>query len=307
MSPFFSRPLGIMFHHFHGNGHPCGQGSISADELVGIIEFVGRARILSADVWMEKALAGLLDDGDICLTFDDTLRCQFDVAYEVLNDLDLKAFWFISSSVLAGNIESLELYRRFRDVYYEDIDEFYSDFFNTLPNQVILELDKCKPPHYLVEYPFYSKNDKRFRFVRDELLDENEYERIMSTLIAGKGCDRLELAKGLWMDNAIVRKLHDEGHIIGLHSHTHPTRIGELSIEAQEAEYRLNQDYLADLLGVRPVTMSHPCNSYTDDTLSILRKLRVKLGFRSNMARETASELEYPREDHANILAEIRS
>ncbi len=302
-----SDPKGIMFHHFHGGGHPRGQGSISADELVEIIEYIGRGRILPADVWMEKALGGELGAGDICLTFDDTLRCQFDVAYEVLADLSLKAFWFISSSVLAGNIESLELYRRFRDSYYEDIDEFYSDFFKAISEEVLIELDKRKPPHYLVEYPFYSENDRRFRFMRDELLDEPAYERIMDILITGKECDRQELARGLWMDNEMVRKLHDEGHVIGLHSHTHPTRIGELSIEAQEAEYRVNQDYLTDLLGIRPVAMSHPCNSYTGDTLDILRKLGVKLGFRSNTAVETASELEYPREDHANILAEMRS
>ena len=48
--------------------------------------------------------------------------------------------------------------------------------------------------------------------------------------------------------------------------------------------------------------MSHPCNSYNAATLSLLRELGITLGFRANMAKLGLSELEYPREDHANLV-----
>ena len=52
---------GIMFHHFHGNGHPVVQGSISGEDLADMVEFIGgRANILPANEWMEKALKGSL-------------------------------------------------------------------------------------------------------------------------------------------------------------------------------------------------------------------------------------------------------
>jgi hypothetical protein len=52
--------------------------------------------------------------------------------------------------------------------------------------------------------------------------------------------------------------------------------------------------------------MSHPCNSYNDATLVILRELGIVLGFCSNMLRPIApSPLEYPREDHANLLKRL--
>ena len=36
-----------------------------------------------------------------------------------------------------------------------------------------------------------------------------------------------------------------------------------------------------------------------------LRELGITLGFRANMARSSFSELEYPREDHANLMRAI--
>ena len=51
--------------------------------------------------------------------------------------------------------------------------------------------------------------------------------------------------------------------------------------------------------------MSHPCNSYSHDTLMILRELGISLGFAANMQVRGQSELEYPREDHANLVSSL--
>ena len=52
--------------------------------------------------------------------------------------------------------------------------------------------------------------------------------------------------------------------------------------------------------------MSHPCGDYNADTLSILSKMNIKIGFRSNMSvKNILSSLEIPREDHANVLREM--
>jgi peptidoglycan/xylan/chitin deacetylase (PgdA/CDA1 family) len=129
----------------------------------------------------------------------------------------------------------------------------------------------------------------------------------MDGLIASKGIELGQLADGLWMNGAHVRKLNQAGHVIGLHTHTHPTRIAYLTPQDQLHEYQENHARLAALLGEPPVAMSHPCNSYSAETLAILRKLGVKVGFRSNLnGGGSHSELEYPREDHANILREMQ-
>jgi hypothetical protein len=55
--------------------------------------------------------------------------------------------------------------------------------------------------------------------------------------------------------------------------------------------------------------MSHPINSYSLDTISILDEMGIKCGFRSNMlaSNETSliwpNNLEIPREDSSNLKA----
>ena len=48
--------------------------------------------------------------------------------------------------------------------------------------------------------------------------------------------------------------------------------------------------------------MSHPCNSYNNDTLEILTNFNIEIGFRANMKTAFNSNLEIPRIDHAEIL-----
>ncbi len=298
---------GIMFHHFCDSRHPRGQGAISAAELEAMIAFVGADRILPAKLWQERAEAGTLKSGDLCLTFDDHLRCQFDVALPVLRRRGITAFWFVYTSVFQGNLERLELYRLFRTLYYPTVDRFYDAFFaavfaSAYGPMVRARLDGFKPDDFLREFPFYTSADRSFRFVRDEVLGQSRYFQVMEEMMALSGADAKELSRELWMDQAALQTLQREGHVIGLHSHTHPTRLGALSLEQQRIQYATNHAVLSEILGAKPTAMSHPCNSYCAHTQTILRSLGIRVGFRANMAQESYGMLEHPREDHANLL-----
>ena len=297
-----------MFHHFHGAGHAAGQGSISAEQFAQILRRCDRDRLLSAEEWLRRALAGELEPGQQCVTLDDNLRCQFDVALPVLRDMGLTAFWFVATSVLQGHLSRTELYRVFRVRHFASLDAFYAEFERAATQapdggRVQSDLAGFDPRRYLAQYPFYTESDRRFRFLRDEVLGPERYQKLMDQVIRDHGVKLKELAANLWMGDDHLRQLAAEGHVIGLHSHTHPTRLADLSPHEQRREYRSNHAYLTSLLGEPPLTVSHPCNSYSEITLRILRDLGVRVGFCSNMSPAGSSELEYPREDHANLLA----
>lgn len=304
-------PHGIMFHHFHDDRHPAGQGSLSADDLADMIRFLGPKQILPAREWLIRALTDTLYDGKLCLTFDDNLRCQYDVAAPVLRNFGLTAFWFVPTSVMQGKLERLELYRLFRVKCFEQVDDFYEAFFRALATSKHAEpveraLRQFQPGTYLAEFPFYSEADRRFRYVRDEVLGPDRYNRIMDALIGSMGIELDELARELWMDSDCLRHLYADGHVIGLHTHTHPTRVAYLHPQMQFREYRDNYMFLMELLGEPPVAMSHPCNSYNAYTLGILWRLGIKLGFRANMTQRQHGALEFPREDHTNVFREMQ-
>ena len=78
-----------------------------------------------------------------------------------------------------------------------------------------------------------------------------------------------------------------------------------MSMDNNQLVFYEAYDFLHTLLRQNPKTVSHPCNSYNADTLSILRNLNIEIGFRANMENHLLSEFEFPREDHANVVKRI--
>ncbi len=302
---------GIMYHHFHGATFPRGQGSISADQLADMIDYIGKDRFLPPEDWHTRAREGRLKSGDLCLTFDDGLACQTAVALPVLENYGLRAFWFVCSAPLQGVVQRLEIYRYFRDVSFKTVDEFYAAFEERLragPQwpAVRAALADFIPDRYLSEFSFYSDGDRRFRFLRDRVLGPDLYFATMDAMIAAGGLDPIALMRTLFMDDATVRRLHRAGHRVGLHSHSHPTRLEALPLDAQREEYRLNRAHLESVTGAPVRVMSHPCNAYNAETLSFLESMGIEVGFRSNMTPQAQrGPLEYPREDHINLIREM--
>lgn len=310
---------GVMFHHFHGRRFPRVQGSISCQDLEAILQCIGLRRILSPTEWLEKLETDRLDEWDRCLTFDDGLLCQFEVVLPLLERYRLKAFWFVYSSVFEGqiNLGKLEIYRAFRCRFFATIDDFYTSFFQRVfgagfakkTSEVATE---ARIQQMTSVFPFYSVNDAKFRLVRDLVLGRQEYEAIMDEIIQEHGIDMDELSKDLWMSDAQLRYLTGQGHMVGLHSYSHPTTLAELSYTQQREEYQKNYQHILAVCGGAPMAMAHPANSYGKETIEILRELGILCGFRSNMlpphpgGQTNPSRYEMAREDDANVLKVLR-
>ena len=305
---------GIMFHHFHDDKlHKKSQGSISKDVLYKIIKFLGRENILDAKDFLLRFKENKLKEKDLCFTFDDGIKSQYDVALPVLEDLKIKGFFFIYSSLLEAKPDLLEVYRYFRTNYFKDIDEFYENFFSKCNlnlenffknNEKIIKSKKIK-------YPFYSINDIKFRLIRDNLMDKEKYEKIMLEMFAEKNFKEKKEFNNLFMNKENLINLKQSGHQIGLHSHSHHTNFKKLDYKTQYSEYDKNLNILTKNLNCNKneiVSMSHPCGSYNDDSLKVLEKLGVELGFKNimdvkdNIDKSDNSKFEIAREDHANII-----
>ena len=306
-------PHGIMLHHFHQCGNRHAQGSLTAENFLRLLEFIGTKNILSAQEWLERSLSNRLEPNHRCITFDDNLKSQYDIALPVLESYGLTAYFFIYSSVCEGGIENLEVYRFFRYFYHDTINDFYHAFEQAAEElypqwHVKQQLEAFNADEYLKAYTYYTIQDKRFRYLRDQIIEAEYYEALMDEMIKRRGLNKKALAENLWVNNKQLQALQTQGNIIGLHSYTHPTRIDQMSIKAQQQEYQLNNQHLSTLLGSAPSTMSHPCGVYTKETLELLRSMNVTLGFRADMAMGAApSALEYPRRDHSDIIRQMEN
>lgn len=304
---------GIMLHHFHDDyKHIKGQGSISRAEFRTMILWLKeRYRILSAYEWYHKANAQQLKENEICITFDDNLLCQYEIALPVLEEFGIQAFWFVYTSPLMGIKEKLEVYRYFRFSEFDDVNHFYRQFHITiqlsnLRQEVANRLKDFQPKEYLKGFSFYTDEDRIFRFVRDQVLGQERYYKIMDAMIEQSNLDLQKIIELLWMNEEQIKYLHQTKHIVGLHSHTHPTNMKGLSFEQQTEQYSTNYKILKSILKEDIFAVSHPCNSYNEDTKKVMKNLNVHFGFRANMEDGFQSSLEYPRIDHALILKAMK-
>jgi peptidoglycan/xylan/chitin deacetylase (PgdA/CDA1 family) len=169
-------------------------------------------------------------------------------------------------------------------------------------------MEHFDPDTYMAAFPFYTRNDRIFRYLRDSVLGEARYDAVMQEMMRDSNFDAAGLSERLWMNDAHLKTLRDAGHIVGLHSYSHPTCLSDKNAAAQASEYQRNFDHLTRVLGEAPTSMSHPCNSYNADTIAILLRLGIRIGFRANMERiADCFPFEFPREDHANLMKAMRS
>lgn len=301
--------FGIMFHHFHGENHPVGQGSISANDLDKMISWLRKDyEILNIEEFFQRALVGKLTTKETCLTFDDSLLCQYEIAVPVIESHGLTALFNVYSSAFSGKPDPLEVYRYFRTVSYKNFDDFFDEIFITIkeefPSDYVKGMLRFSREKEIYDgFPFYTENDKVFRFFRDKILGPSSYNQVMIYLMNKKKFDTSEVPKKVFMTVPQLEQLNRKGHTLGLHSDTHPTQIQLLSKEAQVREYTTNFDFLKNITGTGARIVAHPCGNYSETTLEILNQLEVSVGFRSSLNIPYAkSLLEIPREDHSNIL-----
>jgi len=199
--------------------------------------------------------------------------------------------------------------------YFKSIDEFYDSFYVFLDkdlksffekNSIIIKTAKIKFPHY-------SVSDIKFRLVRDVFLSKAQYEETMFLMFREKQFNHNDFSKTLFFQKSDLQTLDNLGHIVGLHSQNHPTLLENLSYDEQKSEYENCLSCISDILN-KPKneikSMSHPCGSYNNNTLEILKELGVELGFKQIMTIEPEkgmkkvnnSFLEIARQDHADIF-----
>ena len=304
----------VMFHHFHDNFHLPSQGSLSASEFDLMISWLrDRYDILDAQEYIDRFLSQTLKNTDICLSFDDALKCQYDVALPVLRKNNIHAFFFVYSSAFSDKPDFLEIFRYFRNNKFDSVDEFYNYFFDFLiqndKDEYLSQQNQYSSlGNNLSAFPFYTENDKWFRYLRDQYLGNEKYTNVMLEIISEKSFDINEVKKKLWLGEDELLKIHENGHVVGLHSYSHPTQMSKLTADQQLKEYQQNFIHLSKVLKTSEITsMSHPCGDYNLNTLSLLKEMGIQIGFRSSMSvKEIKSPLEIPREDHANVFKEMK-
>lgn len=305
--------LAIEFHYFSdGISHPACQGSLTADDFRRMLDYLeNRYTLMNARDFLEAALTGTGSENSICLTFDDGVRSQLDIAVPVLEERGLTGMFFCYSSHFSGEPSMLEVYHDFRFRCFDSVDQFYDAFFETLrqdsrifSESIARKMRDFTYEDYLPHCPWHSYSDKLFRYTRDCLITKEQYHALMELIMDSRGYDWQAQAGKLWIDAPSLRELSRKGHMIGLHSHTHPTNITQLSPDSQRAEYVRNQACLEEILGHPVQIAAYPCGKYNPQTLQIMTDLHIRLAFTAELTPSSCPLL-VPRKNHPLVWKEM--
>lgn len=306
-------PRGLMFHRFTQDGpEPGPQGALTPSQFDRVLRFVGVDRILPPDEWLDRLERGQLEDDDLCLTFDDGLCSQRDYALPVLELHGLRAFWFVCSAPCHGRPIWSEVFSH-ASVAIGGMGILAAAFLERCTADVLARLRTPEFKSYAAALsavaPFYSRQDLEYRFIRNHV-DESHFGRLMGAILRERGVDVDGIAAELFLKDADLARLSASGHVVGLHSWDHPYEMARLPPSVQRNQYERNHAHIAAVTGTPPIAMAHPLNSYGADTLTSLRGLGVRCGFRDNVAqppsgRINGDPLELARQDAADLLAAL--
>lgn len=310
------RTHGIMFHYFEDDkNHRKCQGSVKAEMLEEMILYAGKKYcLLNARDYYDESVNGRLKENYVCLTFDDGLKSQIDIAWQVMKAMGKTGFFFSNSSHFDSMPSMLEVYHDFRFSKYDSIDEFYNDFFecvtknrNFFKNDVATMISEFDPKKYLIHSKCHTDNDRCFRYVRDHALLQSEYEMIMSDLMNKRNYSYEERLEQLWLNEADLKELFNAENIIGLHSHTHPTNMDKKCYDEQLLEYEKNKEILNKIIKNDVKTVSYPSGKYNEYTGEIMKRLGISMAFKANMAmQDHQTPFFISRKNHTDLIDEMK-
>ncbi len=301
-----------MFHHFHGGTlQATGQGSLNSQNFRKILFYLKKNfKILKPSEWIKKITTNKLKPNEICLTFDDALLSQYKIALKEMDKLDLKAFWFIYSSVFEGQIDNFEIHRKFRTLFYRDFKDFFLHFESFLKGKKnYYDNSKFKKYYSTIKkkIPIYSLNDIKFRFLRNYIIKEKNYNLILEKMMKEKKTNKKSLSKNLWLKNHHLKILSNKGHEIGLHCYNHPYLLEKLSYSNQKKQLIKNYNHIFKVTKKKPICISYPNGSFNKNTIKIIKNLNLKFAFISNMYAKKNIVKNYviPRVDHSTLLKKL--
>ncbi len=224
-------PAGLMVHGIHmDNKKPLSQGSISLKNFENIIIKL-RKRIIDSNQWIEKKKRNFLNKNDLCITFDDNLKSQIKYGIPILKKYNIKAFFFVYTSIYEKKDYEFEVFRYFYNLKFSSFKSFFKEFLNFLAEtnhgNRIDKIEKKTINNYLSKYKFYTKDDRYFRYLRDEIFSPTEFKKICNNFMKKKRFNykSRKIFQKIWVTKKEIKKISDLGHHVGLHSYSHNKKL----------------------------------------------------------------------------------
>jgi peptidoglycan/xylan/chitin deacetylase (PgdA/CDA1 family) len=214
----------------------------------------------------------------VFITFDDGLVDHWQAARDVLNPLGIKAAFFVCSRpALAGRALTVHKIHWLRA--HTDPAEFTEELFSYLPAD--RHQSSHEPWSAAAErmYVYDTPQVARLKFALNFILPSDVVDDVTSRMLVSRNIDERTFCRQTYMPDDQLRALTGQGHVIGLHGHSHTPflRLGD----GVFSELKQNRDHITQACGDHPCWVSYP--NGRDDAIpdpAILGRLFADLDLR---------------------------
>lgn len=217
----------------------------------------------------------------IFITFDDGLVDHWRAACDVLNPLGIKAAFFVCSRpALEGRALTVHKIHWLRA--HTDPADFAEELFSYLPADQHQSGDEPWSAAAERMYIYDTPQIARLKFALNFILPSDVIDDVTSRMFVARNIDEQVFCRQTYMPDDQLRTLAEQGHVIGLHGHSHTPflRLGERVL----SEVKQNRDYISQACGDHPRWVSYP--NGRDDAIpdaaalnGLFADLDLQLGF----------------------------
>ncbi len=187
----------------------------------------------------------------VMLTFDDGLLEHFSVAYPILRKHGVKGYFFIITNCQNEMAQAHKIWLLLGEA-------------KALIKQFKISDEKYLPSQW---YDYDSPRIANLKFYLD--MHPTELNSVFHNLF-----DEKREIRTMYADWQQLKEMHDDGMVIGSHTHTH-AMLPKLSDEEQENEIRVSTELLTQKIA-KPFVFSYPFGMYSPLTIALLKKYKYQ-------------------------------
>lgn len=289
--------VGVHFHYigdeteFSAGIHP-----VSVDRFRSQLELLQKRYVFVSEKDVVNAIQGTksFPERACLITFDDSLRCQYELAVPILKEKSIPAIFFVSTSPYETG-DALVVHK----IHYL-LAHLSSDVLLTACENLYREYVGAAVPWDRVGadihhwYRYDSRDVGRLKYLLNYILPPQLLEQIIATVFrTHAGVDAKVFSDKTYMTADMLRDLQSNPlFAIGLHTHTHQNFA---TVEAEEIARDIKENYrqLRELLGVEKFYgISYPFGMLTQEDFDaklaqLLPSLNLLYGFTTQKATNT--------------------
>ena len=215
----------------------------------------------------------------VVVTFDDGL-VDHKPAARVLENAGIRGVFFVTSRPLTEGLP-LVVHKVHWLRATTAPDKFRNEFNGVVPNEWN-EFGRGEDDAEAAAniYVYDSAADAMLKYRINFRLPLAAVDAVTTTMLDARGITAGDFCQATYLDGAGIRALHDAGHTVAAHGHSH-TAFSRLEPDDLAADIGANLQCLTKILGVRPRWVSYPYGrdwAVPDDTGAFCRQFGFAIG-----------------------------